>query len=135
MREAFVSSTEDAFRQEIVVGGHHLTGDEPVEAGGTDAGPSPHELLLAALGSCTSMTVRAYARRKGWDLRHVEVRITGERVGEVFQMHRRIQLEGTLDAEQRTRLLEIAGRCPVHRTLTGEVQIESALDAPVPDPQ
>jgi putative redox protein len=123
------------FRQTLLDGPHHLISDEPVDAGGDDAGPSPHELLLLALGSCTSMTLKLYADRKGWPLRSAEVRLTLERVrreapgptGDAVVIHRTIQLEGDLDADQRQRLLEIAGKCPVHKTLTGEIDIRSVL--------
>ena len=121
--------------QHIVAGRHTLVADEPVTAGGTDQGPSPYELLAAALGSCTSMTLRLYARRKGWPLSRVTVTVRHERIhaadcadcetkeGRINQLRREIALEGTLDAAQRARLFEIADRCPVHRTLRNEIRI------------
>ncbi len=121
--------------QHIVAGRHTLVADEPVTAGGTDQGPSPYELLAAALGSCTSMTLRLYARRKGWPLSRVTVTVRHERIhaadcadcetkeGRIDQLRREIALEGTLDAAQRARLFEIADRCPVHRTLRNEIRI------------
>jgi len=127
MRRVTVFTAGGKFRQTLRIGPHELTSDEPVENGGGDAGPAPHELLLAALGSCTSMTVRMYADRKAWPLSRVEVNVSGERVDAVFRIRREIRLEGELSDEQRQRLLEIANKCPVHRTLTGTVEIESRL--------
>jgi putative redox protein len=95
--------------------------------GGGDAGPQPHDFLLAALGACTSMTVKMYAERKGWPLRSVEVKLSQAKEGDVHVMKRQVRLEGDLDAEQRTRLLEIANKCPVHKTLTGHLRIETDL--------
>ncbi len=102
------------FSQEVAVGPHRLVADEkPPE--GEDLGPEPFELLLAALGNCTAFTLRLYANRKGWPLKDVKVELDGERSPEgQLSVKRRVHLEGPLDEEQRTRLLEIAGRCPVH---------------------
>jgi putative redox protein len=128
MREARVTTAAGKFGQKVTVGAHELLADEAVSAGGDDTGPDPHEFLLVALGACTSMTVKVYADRKGWALRAVDVRVTAERdESKAFVFHRRIALDGDLDDEQRARLLEIAGKCPVHRTLTGAIRIESAL--------
>lgn len=127
------------FVQEIEAGRHRIAADEPEAAGGTDTGPSPYELLLAALGSCTSMTVAMYARRKQWPLERVEVRLQHARIhaedcaecetkeGMLDRIEREIDLTGPLSAEQRERLLEIANRCPVHRTLTSEIDIRTRL--------
>ncbi|MGH7150681.1 MAG: OsmC family protein [Planctomycetota bacterium] len=134
-----VRGNASGFAQEVVAGRHRVAADEPLSAGGTDTGPSPYDLLLAALGSCTSMTVALYARRKGWALGAVTVRLRHSRVhaedcrdcetkeGMVDRIEREIVLEGTLSEEERARLLEIANRCPVHRTLTSEIKIESWL--------
>ncbi|MBL8704735.1 MAG: OsmC family protein [Rhodospirillales bacterium] len=124
-----------AFTQDVVAGVHRLTADEPRDAGGDDAGPNPYEYLLAALGACTSMTIRMYVQRKGWVLRRIHVRLRHEkihardcaecetRVGMVDQITREIALEGDLDAEQTAKVMEIADKCPVHRTLTSEIRI------------
>lgn len=124
-----------AFTQDVVAGAHRLTADEPRDAGGDDAGPNPYEYLLAALGACTSMTIRMYVQRKGWTLRRIHVRLRHEKihakdcadcetkVGMVDRIVREIALEGDLDAEQTTKVMEIADKCPVHRTLTSEIRI------------
>jgi putative redox protein len=127
------------FAQEIRVGPHVLAADEPASAGGTDTGPTPFGLLLSALGACTSMTVSMYARRKGWPLESVTVRLRHSKIdakdcarcetkeGLVDHIEREIVLHGKLDAEQRARLLEIADKCPVHKTLTSEIDIETRI--------
>jgi uncharacterized OsmC-like protein len=130
-----VRGAATGFAQEILIGPHHLVADEPVEAGGKDAGPSPYDLLLAALGSCTSMSIALYARRKSWPLDHVTVTLRHSKIyaadcaecetreGKLDRIERDIHLEGSLSAEQHTRLLQIADMCPVHRTLTSEIHI------------
>jgi uncharacterized OsmC-like protein/alpha/beta superfamily hydrolase len=128
------------YTQRIRVGAHRLLADEPKSVGGDDAGPGPYDLLTAALGACTSMTLRMYAERKGWPLRRVSVRLHHQKshfedcVGcetnpqKIDRIERVIRLEGELDAEQRQRLLEIADRCPVHQTLHRENQVVSRLE-------
>src|SRR5882724_9817288 len=140
-REVVVEGSAKGFAQVITVGGHVLAADEPVEVGGTDTGPGPYDLLLAALGSCTSMTVAMYARRKMWPLESVRVRLRHSRihatdcedcetkVGMLDRIERDIELAGPLDAEQRAHLLDIANKCPVHRTLTSEIDIRTHLVA------
>ena len=125
------------FSQEIVAGPHHLSADEPGTSGGKDSGPTPYDLLLAALGACTSMTVGMYARRKKWPLEGIVVRLQhtkthaedcaecGTRVGIVDCIERELELTGPLTAEQRSELLEIAEKCPVHRTLKSEIDIRT----------
>ncbi|WP_351235422.1 OsmC family protein [Streptomyces sp. NPDC002133] len=103
----------------IAVGPHILTADEP-DPISTDTGPTPGELLLAALGSCTSMAVRAYADRHGWQLHHVDVDLDFDQRGQIIK---NIRLAGDLEPDQTERLLAVAGRCPVHRLLTGDVSV------------
>ena len=134
-----VARMGEGLRTEIEAGGHTLVADEPESLGGTDAGPTPYDYLLAALGGCTAMTLRLYADRKGWPLESVTVRLSQERIhakdcgeceaeeGRIDRIEREIELEGPLDEKQRQRLLEIADMCPVHRTLKTEVLIENAL--------
>lgn len=110
--------------------GHTIISDEPKEVGGQNKGLSPDELIIAALASCTSATVRMYAQRKGWDLQvvHTSTRmIKGEKPGDLPTIHREIKLEGNLDEEQRERIMVIAGKCPVHKILSGNVEINSEL--------
>jgi putative redox protein len=127
MREATVVTAAGKFGQSIQLGPHTLAADEVKGDGGDDTGPSPHDFLLAALGSCTSMTVKLYADRKGWPLRRVEVALSQGKEGDAHVIHRHIRLDGELSDEQRARLLEIAGKCPVHKTLTGTIRVESDL--------
>ena len=139
MAEVIVRSLGN-LRQEISAGAHTFYADEPVDAGGDNAGPDPYELLLAALGACTSMTLQQYARRKGWPLEDVEVRMSHRRdyardcedcdtqPVQIDQIERRITLKGQLDQAQRTRLLEVAEKCPVHRTLTGTIKVTDTLE-------
>jgi len=134
-----VVTTGEGLRTEMEAGGHKLVADEPTSLGGTDAGPTPYDYLLAALGSCTSITIRMYADRKGWPLESVTVRLSQERIhatdceeceteeGRIDRIEREIELEGPLDEEQRRRLLEIADMCPVHRTLKTEALVENSL--------
>jgi putative redox protein len=128
-----------SFAQKIVAGSHHLTADEPAAAGGTNSGPTPYDLLLAALGACTSMTLGMYARRKNWPLEGVIVRLRHAKIhaedcaecetkeGILDRIERELELAGPLSAEQRSKLLQIAERCPVHRTLQSRIEIESWL--------
>lgn len=132
---------EGKFTQAIAVGKHRLLADEPASAGGGDRGPSPYDLLLAGLGACTAMTVRMYAGLKRLPLDKVTVRLRHEKIhaqdcaecetreGKIDRIEREIELEGALDDAQRARLLEIANKCPVHRTLHSEVWIPTRLRA------
>ena len=127
-RQVEVSTGEGKFAQNISVGPHRLIADETAADGGDDRGPGPHEFLLAGLGACTSMTVKMYADRKGWPLRSVEVKVRGRRDdAEGFVVERDLHFVGDLDDEQRKRLLDIADKCPVHKTLSGELRIDSDL--------
>ena len=119
MREVSVEWAEGQFAQDIEIGGHRLRADENTDKGGDNSGPAPHELLLAALGSCTAMTLKVYAERKGWPLRDVRVTLNGATTDGAFAITRQLTIDGDLDAEQRQRLLEIADKCPVHKTLAG----------------
>lgn len=111
---------------ELRVGIHVVLSDEPAPVG-EDLGPSPHELLDAALASCTALTLMLYARRKGWQLDGVEAEVSHDEGGGVYRMRRQIRLAGALGPDERQRLLDIANRCPVHRTLEGRFEIASAL--------
>lgn len=136
--EAHVSETgESAFAVRIDVSGHVLTGDEPEGVGGGNLGPAPYDLLLSALGECTAMTVRLYARDKGWPLDHVSVSLTHRKGGVEGQpawtdyFTKTVHIHGdALSDEQRARLIEVAGKCPVHRTLMGTPVIATIAGDP-----
>jgi uncharacterized OsmC-like protein len=131
--------SRDNLRQAIEMGLHELQADEPVASGGDASGPDPYDLLLASLGACTSMTLQLYGRHKGWPLARVVVTLHHDRIhaadcascetqdGMLDRIRREITLEGALSPEQRERLLAIANRCPIHRTLTSEILIETTL--------
>lgn len=124
-----------SFRQEIVAGKHHLVADEPVNVGGGDTGPDPYDYLLASLGVCTSMTVGFYARRKQLPLDKITVSLWHSRIhakdcedcetkdGMVDRIDVEVELTGSLTPEQHAKLMDIAAKCPVHRTLTSEINI------------
>ena len=128
-----------SFTTEICANGHALIADEPIAVGGGNAGPSPYELLAAALGACTTMTLQMYAKRKKWPLEAAQVYLHHQKIhandcddcettsGTIDQIEREVELIGPLDDEQRQRLLEIADRCPVHRTLHSEIRIPTRL--------
>src|SRR5438270_10743276 len=134
-----IARSESGMSPQAQMGAHQLTVDEPVSAGGQDSGPCPYDLLLAALGACTALTVRLYAQRKAWPLESVEVRLSHERIhaedcaecekreGMLDRINKDLVLNGALDAEQRERLAEIAERCPVQRTLTREVIVNQRI--------
>jgi uncharacterized OsmC-like protein len=137
--EVVVRGSVAGFTQEITAGAHRIFSDEPKEAGGEDAGMSPYELFAAALGACTSMTIGMYARRKKWPLASVNVRLRHlkshaddcsdceSKDVALDRVERDIELIGNLTGEQRAKLLEIADKCPVHRTLTRGIEIQTRL--------
>ena len=139
--QVVVRTGREHYYTEVVASGHHLTVDEPESVGGTDRGGTPYDLLLGALGSCTSITLRMYADRKSWPLEEIVVRLTHAKIhashcetcetaeGKVDRIEREIELIGDLTGEQRARLLEIADRCPVHRTLHSEILVETRLSS------
>jgi uncharacterized OsmC-like protein/alpha/beta superfamily hydrolase len=118
-----VPSGEGTLDHDITVGPHIMRADEPVTLGGLNTGPAPYDLLLASLGACTAMTIRMYAERKGWTLDGAEVSLTHAKVDGVDHINRQVTLRGRLDDEQRARLMQIANRCPVHRTLHGTIEV------------
>lgn len=134
-----VARTESGYRTELLANGHPLVADEPLRVGGTNTGPTPYELLSSALGACTAMTLRMYADRKGWPLEAVEVRLKHAKIhcddcaetdkagSRIDRFTREISIEGPLDEEQRQRMLRIADRCPVHRTLTTPAEVTTTL--------
>lgn len=139
MAEVIVTSV-GYLKQEISAGPHRFYSDEPREVGGSESGPDPYSLLLAALGACTSMTLQMYARHKAWPLEKVEVSLRHTRIhaedceecetkaGKIERIERYISLTGPLSEEQRAKLFEIAKRCPVHKTLTAGVSVKDFTD-------
>ncbi len=133
------STGENAFQQVVAMGPHVVLADEPLSVGGGNTGPAPYDFLLAGLGACTSMTLHMYAERKGWPLERAEVTLTHDKIhaqdcaecetqgGKIDHISRKIRLVGPLDTDQRAKLLEIADKCPVHRSLHSEIHITSAL--------
>ena len=134
-----VRTGKTGYQTEIMTKRHRLLADEPLPSGGSDSGPTPYDLLVAALGSCTSMTIRMYADRKKWPIEEVIVRLKHSKIhaedcqdcetkeGKIDRIEREIEPVGPLTEEQRKRLLEIANKCPVHRTLDSETEIVSKL--------
>ena len=134
-----VQTANNNLKTNIFVGRHHIVADEPKSVGGTDLGPNPYDYLLASLGSCTTMTLKMYANRKGWNLDSAKVILNHQKIyakdceeceteiGKIDYIEREIELLGDLDKDQRNRLLEIADRCPVHRTLHSEIVVKTKL--------
>jgi putative redox protein len=132
-----VRATAADFSQKIEIGEHRITADEPVSYGGTDTGASPYDLLLAALGACTSMTIGLYARKRRWPLENITVSLQHSKIhardcddcetkeGRVDRIEMEIHLDGALTDEQRAKLMEVAGKCPVHQTLTSEINVKA----------
>jgi putative redox protein len=131
MPTVHVASNEAPYLVRIEDGTHQWSADEPVALGGADLGPTPHQLLLSALGACTAVTLRMYAARKSWALEEVQVELQfnpdGPPAGGGNDIRRRITVRGELSAEQRERLLQIANACPIHKVLSGEVRIATSL--------
>ena len=137
--QVVVTGSAKGFLQNVRIGRHELRADEPIALGGTDEGPDPYALLLASLGSCTSMTIALYARRKSIPLESVTVRLSHAKIhaedcahcetrtGRVDRIERTVELVGDLTEEQRASLLAIANKCPVHRTLIAEIDIVTIL--------
>lgn len=119
------------YQQEVRAGQHRLIADEPVSMGGADAGPAPFDFLMSGLGACTSMTLRMYAERKELPLTRISVELSHEKIEldgvKRDQITRRLRLTGDLSQEQRQRLLEIAGKCPVHKALSGSIDLPCLL--------
>ena len=142
MESVVVVTSKSGLTEEVTVRSHRFLADEPKDAGGADSGPNPYELLLAALGTCTAMTVQMYAKRKGWPLERVQVKLSEQRIhaedcatcdsaeSRITLITKELALEGVLDEAQRARLAEIAAHCPVHRTLMGEIRIQQSLKPP-----
>jgi putative redox protein len=139
MEKVAVVSERSPYVVEVSASKHKWFVDEPPDRGGEDKGPTPYELLLGAVGACTAITARMYAQRKGWSLRSIKVELEHTRVraedcpdcetakGYVSQVGLQVSVEGDLDDFQRQRIFEIAGKCPVKRTLEGEIRIRSEL--------
>ena len=118
---------KDQYKTELITSAHYLIADEPAEKKGSNLGPDPLEFLLASLASCTAITLRMYADRKKWPVDQIKVDVTSETIEEKTIFKREISFEGTLDESQRTRLLEIANSCPVHKILTNPIEINTNL--------
>jgi uncharacterized OsmC-like protein len=137
IRTVVVCGSATGFAQQILAGPHRMTADEPLPVGGTDTGPPPYDFLLAALGACTSITVGMYARRKRWPLEEVTVNLRHSKIhasdcaecetrqGILDRIECDIHFTGKLTTEQRSKLLDIANKCPVHRTLASEIDIRT----------
>jgi putative redox protein len=129
MNQVTVKTLQGKFQQTVTIGKHSFIADEPAAEGGDDAGPEPHELLLASLGTCTAMTIQFYVARKSWVLRSVEVTLSGEKKDDAYYITRTISLDGDLDADQKQKILEIANKCPVHKTLSNPIKINTVASS------
>lgn len=125
MLTVHVQSGHGPYAQTVSVRHHQFTADESPELGGEDAGPNPGELLLSALGACVAITIKMYARRKGWALDDVAVDVSGSTQDGVYVIERKLTFTGALSDEERQRLTEIAGRCPVSKRLAGPIEIRA----------
>lgn len=118
---------KETYKTELTISDHNIVADEPEELGGTDQGPAPVEFLLISLASCTAITLRMYANRKNWPLENIRVEVDFEKVDNKTIFKRELQVVGDLTEEQRTRLLQIANACPVHKTLTNPIEVQTKL--------
>jgi putative redox protein len=130
MRKATARRQNGSYKHRVIVRGHTLTVDEPKEEGGEDAGPDPQEMLAVSLSSCVAITVEMYARRKGWEIGDVECEVDYEPAqrGSPTKFQLVLRLPKELPEDQRERLTQIAAKCPVHRTLEGEVMFEESVE-------
>ena len=120
---------KDKYHTKIAAGAHQMTADEPKSVGGQDLGPGPYEFVLSGLGACTVMTLRMYADRKKWPLDKVTLHLEMKKETDATMITRHLLVEGDLDDEQRSRLVEIADKCPVHKTLEGDIKIQTVLES------
>lgn len=132
MRKVVVAATQDGLKHQIQAGNHSFISDAPKDVGGTETGPDPHELLLASLGACTSMTLKLFAGKRGWDLKNVEVVLEENQVDDAegkkkTVISREIKVVGGLDQEQLDTLKTIADKCPIHKLLVGHKEIATQL--------
>ena len=127
---AIAKRDNSRFKHDVEIRSHHLTADEPEDNGGDDSGPAPEELLAASLASCTAITIEMYAKRKGWDIGEVEVNVDYEPAqrGSPTRFSLDVSLPKELPEDQRERLMQIAAKCPVHRTLEGEVMFDERVE-------
>jgi putative redox protein len=124
-----VSATigKEHYRTELFIAGHTVIADEPQDLGGTNLGPSPGQFLMLSLASCTAITLRMYADRKKWSVDKIKVEVASEKVDNKTLFKREVSFEGAIDDEQRKRLLQIANSCPVHKTLTNPIEVQTIL--------
>ncbi|TGJ98414.1 OsmC family peroxiredoxin [Leptospira langatensis] len=125
--QARVEGTSQNYKTILKAAGHELIADESKEDGGGDLGPSPHEFLLLALGACTDITIRMYAQRKKMDLKNVSIELNLTKAGDHTDIERVVLLEGNLSEQERERLLQVANACPVHKTLSNPIHIDTKL--------
>ena len=118
---------KDHYRTELLTSGYTIIADEPEEVGGSNLGPAPGEFLMISLASCTAITLRMYADRKKWSVDKIRVEVASEKVDTKTLFKREISFEGALDDDQRKRLLQIANSCPVHKTLSNPIEIQTVL--------
>lgn len=124
---AIATIGKEHFRTEVISGAKLIVADEPEELGGTNEGPAPGEFLLISLASCTAITIRMYADRKKWPVEKITVEVDFEKIDNKTVFKRELKLEGEITEEQRARLLQIANACPVHKTLTNPIEIQTVL--------